>query len=518
MSKSDWAVHLSGKICLITSILAFITLYFSPVPSAKAKMTIHTTTVSAQSSYTYYLPFLANSYAMSGTISGTFTTFLAIQNVSESSANITVQYYAYSNNGSYDTYNPITTPSTTCTTINLHAECIAPNPFEMGGEGSGIITSDQSLNVIVSEATPYGSTAYVVPTEISNYWLIPFISKNAFGGYSTQIILSNPTNQDAIVHIDFWYQDKPFNSISTDTAIASHGNVTIDQNDLGLPDGFVGYARISAKAVFDGSAAVSITAQVLQINPNTHFLSITNAPDLTAESSVQTNTIYVPTVFNRAFGTFSTGLNLLNIGGQDITVTITYYDKNGAITNTAPFTIPANEGYSIYHGATGGKGLPLNGLPRGFYGSAVITKQGVGTNLVVLVNEIGGLTASGTGQTGSYNAPFAGNSTIYLPVMDNGRFGFTTGTTLFNISNQSLNISVQYYNLDGTPQGNAKMYTISPKASLSIYQGDPLQELPSDFEGSAVVTEVNGSSSNSLIATTNVQSFKFFYTYTLPGF
>jgi len=202
----------------------------------------------------------------------------------------------------------------------------------------------------------------------------------------------------------------------------------------------------------------------------------------------------------------------MNETNSPITVTVTYYDNIGTVINTAPFVFPSSSKIvTIYHGDTSGDGLPIGGLPVGFYGSATITTQG--GSIDVLVNQIGGLTAGGMGQTGTYIAPSKGSSSVYLPVMDNGGFGFTTGATILNTSNQPVTATVQYYNLDGSPVGHLQTYNIAGNASQAVYQGDPSQGLAVGFKGTALVTETSGAA-NSLIVTTNAQSNDFFYTYT----
>jgi hypothetical protein len=130
------------------------------------------------------------------------------------------------------------------------------------------------------------------------------------------------------------------------------------------------------------------------------------------------------------------------------------------------------------------------------------------------VNEIGPALSNNTIQSGTYLAVGSGSSTINLPALANQGFGYTSGVTIQNISNQSVQGQLQYYNLDGTPQGNLQSFSISGQASQAFYQG--AAGLPTGFYGTGVVRQTSGPA-NSLLSTINVISPNIFYTYTQPN-
>jgi hypothetical protein len=246
----------------------------------------------------------------------------------------------------------------------------------------------------------------------------------------------------------------------------------------------------------------------LEQNPSIRYVSIVNA-----QSTSSTN-VYAPAIFNVAYGSFTTGSSIVNPNSQPVNVTLTYYSLNGTASATTPFTIPAHGLTSIYQGSTSaGTGIPGNGLPVGFAGAASVSA--VGGGVIMAVNEFGGYTSGGTTESGTYSAASSGANVVGIPVIANGGFGYTTGTTILNISNQAVNGMLQYYNLDGTVQGPAKTFTIAANASSIFYQGDPAQGL-TNFYGTAIVTQTSGPA-NSLIDTTNAVSANFFYTFTEPS-
>jgi hypothetical protein len=137
----------------------------------------------------------------------------------------------------------------------------------------------------------------------------------------------------------------------------------------------------------------------------------------------------------------------------------------------------------------------------------------------MLVNEQGNATMEGTAQGGTYEAGSSGNTNVGLPVMANGAFGgYITGASVLNTTNSSVVVSVQYYDLLGQPINTPNTYTIGPRSSQGLYQGDSTgQGLPPNFYGSALVSVISGPTS-SIIVTTNAQSDQFFYTYTEPNY
>lgn len=458
---------------------------FTPIPNAR---------------YSYFLPFLANNYNQG---SGNFTSFVAFQNTGNAQAYVQVLYYDTSGQ-------PVPTAANTCATVAQNGECVVPNPFPSGSRGSGIITSSQPLNVIVAEATPFGGSAYPVSAGASNSLVAPFAINGDYG-FVTQLTVYNGSNAAANnIQVQFYDKNGNLQAGATQniSSLAARSSIALDQaaSNSGLPVNFDGWAQITAPT---GS---QLAAQVLEQNPASHFVAIANA-----QPQAQT-TVYAPAIFNGAFGGFVTGANVINPGSTPVTVTVTYYDDSGNPIHTAPFSLNPFAIQQIFHGtSTGGNGLPTGGLPvgsQGYAGAAVITATGGG--VVVSVNEGGGLTANGSARSGVYVAATTPASSFGLPVMaNNGSNRFTTGATVFNTSSSQATGTIQYYNLDGTPTGALQNFSVAAHGSYTAYQGASSQNLPNNFYGVAVVTETSGGSD--FIATTNVQSPDFFYSYSEPN-
>jgi predicted outer membrane repeat protein len=444
------------------------------------------------SGYSYYLPFLANN-------ANGFTTYLVFQNTANSSSTVSISFF--DSNG-----NSVTPATGTCSSVAALGECIVPNPFANGTQGQGIIVSQQPLNVIVSDATPFGGSAYAVPAGASNNLIAPVAIKGGLVDFTTQLSIFNGGNSSVSGTVQFF--DSNGNHISAaDKAFSlpAHSTTTYNQAQDNSLANFYGWAQISSPA---GSTLV---AQTLEQRPSVKFVAIVNA-----QFNPQT-TLYAPAIFNGAFGSFVTGANLVNPASQPVTVTVTYYKNDGTALVTPPFTIAGNAVTGIFQGGTSGNGLPSGGLPSGWYGAASVKVSG-GSGIIMFVNEQGGLTATGSDQSGTYGAAVSGSSVIGLPVMANGAFGgYITGATIENITNTPVTASVQYYDLNGSTVGTSKSVTIGGNASYGLYQGGSDQALPSGFYGTAQIT-VTGGPSSSLLVTTNAQSNAFFYSYTEPSF
>ena len=469
---------------------------------------IGTLGIPPQGAYTYNLPFLANNYSSAGpAATGCFTTFVALQNIGNAPANVTFNYYDLSGNS-------IQVPANTCNNvpIPLAGECVAPNAFMLGNAGSAVVVSNQPLNVIVAEATPFGGTAYPVRAGANTTLVVPLAYNNAFGGFVTQLTVFNPTVTAANVTITFYDAagNVQTNALQSFALPAFRAN-TLDQTlqTSKLPVGFNGWATISS------TNGVPIVGQVLEQNPNNNFVAIANTQSQPTVPEVGTNaTIYAPAIFNCAVNCYNTGASLVNPNPVSITVNLTYYNLAGTPLPVVPFTIGPNAIANIYNGAphstTNTPGLPDGGMPDNYIGSATISST---MGVVMVVNE------KFAGGSGTYAASRSGMNVVNLPVVANGGGnGFVTGFTILNTTTQTVGGMVQYYDLNGVSAGSVQNFSIGPNGSQQYFQGSGGgSNLGAGFYGTAIITQTSGTGSNNLIVTTNAISPSFFYTYTEPN-
>jgi hypothetical protein len=434
--------------------------------------------------YSYYLPFLSN--AVNG-----YTSKLILQNVGNAPAIIATQYFDQQGNALSGQ------GQATCSQLANNAACTTPNSLSSGTKGTGVIISTQPLSVLVQESTPYGSSAYAVEAGASMNLVAPVAIHNAEGGFNTQLTIANTGATPTTATINFY--DQAGNMLPTakqTLSLAAHSSQTLDQAAATskLPDGFYGWAQI------DGASGAQLVAQVLEQRSDIKFVALVNA------QPVVTNQMYAPAIFKKAFGSFVTGVNIINPSNTTLSIHLNFYDHTGKLYAATPFKLNPYAVAPIYQGAS-----DSYGLPNGFYGSASIMAEG--GNIVMMVNEAGMQTAAGTAQSGAYTPGRQGASKLALPVVANNGNGYTSGLTILNSSDQSVSGSLTYYNPDGTQQGQTQSFSLAAHASLPSYQG--AANLPLSFYGQAVVTAANNS--NSLLATINVQSSSSFYTYTESG-
>jgi hypothetical protein len=279
--------------------------------------------------YSYPLPFLAND---SG---GGFTTYLAIQNTSHTNpANLQIQYYGVDGN-----LNGVLNQSG-CNQLAALAECLPPNPFATGAAGTGLLISDQPLNVIVAEATPLGGSAYTVREGAATSSLAaPLAINNALGGFQTQLRVFNAGTSTSNVTIRFFDQQGIAQPGATQNLnIAPYTSQTLDQTaaSSGLANGFYGWAQITS------TVGSTLIAQVLEQNPTTHFVAIASGQAYSSSAVANPNSpslVYAPAMFREAFGGFTTGANLLNPGATPLIVTISYYRNDGVAYPTPAFSL-----------------------------------------------------------------------------------------------------------------------------------------------------------------------------------
>jgi hypothetical protein len=474
------------------------TLSFRDINNTANQATIN---ITLRVGFVYYLP--AALYVDS--VTKAFN-HIVMQNPSKSVvAAVSAEYY--------DTVfgNSIAAQSTNCGQVAPLSECILdlPEPtlpFNM------VLTSSQPLSVVLikpDSANGAGSRTYVPVLSLSNSLIVPLVMDWAFNGFNTITDIFNAGS--GVVSATIKVYDASGNLVATPSfspylTLAPH---TITEfNYYNLPSGFYGWAQIESGP---GSQLAAVTEEI-----NSGFDTSFNA------QATPATTLYAPTIFNTAFGNYNTGASIVNPNSYPINLTILYYDHTGKALPPAKLALAAHAILTIYHGdsqgSAGGNGIPAGGLPVGFYGSAIVKSSGSG--VVMLVNELGPthLDANGTtiGSNGTYVAVPAGSGSVPLPIMAKGGYGFNTGSTILNVSNISVGVTVQYYNLDGTPVPNgASSFTIAANGSQPVYQGAETH-LPVGFYGTAVVTQTSGPA-NSLIVTTNAISPDTFYTYTEPG-
>lgn len=445
--------------------------------------------------YSYYIPMMNNGPE-------SINSFIIVQNMGNRPAQVDVSYY-HVNDGVNTNGEIEASDNVTCSSVPINARCQPLNKIGMEKSGSAIVYSDEPLNVIVRQSNTFGNSAYAISPGTSSNLIAPLAINHA-GGFSTQLTVFNTAATDTNATVTFYDQFGHVVPAATQHLhILSHATAQLYQADSSenLPNNFYGWAEIS------GDAGSQLAAQVLEENDSSNFMALTMAVN------AGQNKLYAPAMFNNAFGGFVSGANVVNPNNQPVQVTVTYYGADGKAYPAAPFTLDAYAVAPIYQAANKTiNGLPNGGLPVGFYGTATVEATGGG--VVMVTNEAGGRTQTGGLRSGDYLGAVQGSSILSLPLLANNDWtGLTTGTTIWNSTDQPASFTVQYFGDDGTAYGPSKNYTLAAHSSLPIYQGNG--DLPDGFNGVALVTQTSGSP-NALMATVNAQSYQLFFSYIAP--
>ncbi|HIC89148.1 MAG TPA: hypothetical protein EYP04_07070 [Anaerolineae bacterium] len=219
-------------------------------------------------------------------------------------------------------------------------------------------------------------------------------------------------------------------------------------------------------------------------------------------------TLYAPSLFMKNFGNWQiySGLIIANPNASDAHVTFNFYNRDGTqAVAPANVTIGANssDGFNTRYDADPNGPNP-NGIFRPLYdsyppnqknwnGLAIITSD---QPVVGIVNTIWRRPSERTA-TYAMLTPNDAGQTLYYPIVTKeytGSWAQWTGSIFMNPGGSTAHTTATFYNSDGTPTGIAPTQDIpshGAKGWNTRYDadpGEPLQGLPSTWEGTMVVT------------------------------
>jgi len=327
------------------------------------------------------------------------------------------------------------------------------------GTLSGLIPNIGALGLWVINADGTGLTQIVNTSAWSPSWasapalervaVLPALSNGAYGGYLTTAYIENLGQAPAAIRID--YSDGSGSRVGSGdviTTLAPHAVWTVRQNNgHSFPPGGAGSGVISSSQ--------PIAAFVNEFPSGT-----SDATSYTAIAVSSTGaTLYAPAIANNAYGGYTTGIGLLNLGDVPTNVTITYRDANGNPVKVAGVAGLAPHGYiGLFSGD------PALGLPPGFAGTATLTSEG--QPVAAVVNEVGP-----GGQFSSYDAVPSGQPTLQAPTaLSNAFGGFNTGIGIQNTSSTPGAVAISYYDSTGT-LAKTSNFQIPANGYLGVYQG-----------------------------------------------
>jgi len=339
------------------------------------------------------------------------------------------------------------------------------------------------------------ASAAVTPLAVaqgSSVAVLPAMSDGAYGGYLTAAYLQNVGASAA--HVRVQYFDQAGLGVGSGNSVA--GLVAGATWTLRTDNG-------NALAATQAGTAVVYSDQPLAIFVNEFAPGGGDATSYSAinSSSGAGTTLYAPTIVNNAFGGYTTGIGLVNMGSVATVVTITYRDSAGAVVHSQTLSAV---GAGAYRGIYSGDATL--GLPAGFAGTATITSSAGA--LAAVVNETGP-----GGQFSSYDAVPAGSPTLYAPAALNKAYGgYTTGMGIQNTTATAGTVTINYYDSSGTP--TTTIHPINANGSLSVYQGTDIAsggaytaKITSTVAIAAIVNEVASSPNPAVQQSTAYNTF-----------
>ena len=395
----------------------------------------------ASGSLTAFVPML-----FKDAFGGDYDAALYIQNVSGSSASVTIEFYDNTgvlNCTKTDTISPLASkgywvPSVSCTSGSLPT----------GWVGGVKVTSDQNIVAVGRPHIGAEVMTYNGFSAGSTSAFIPMLFKGAFGGsYNAAFYVQNVSGSSASVTLEYFDNTGALNCTKADTIapLASKGYwVPAATCDTGsLPAGWVGGVRVTSSQPVVTVGRPHIDTQ------------ITTYDGFSAGSASS----YVPMLFKGAFGgSYNAAYYIQNVSNSPANVTIKYYDNAGTLNCTKEDTIAplASKGYWV-PAAT----CDTGSLPAGWVGGVEVTSD----QPVVSVGR-----PHIDAQVTTYNGFSAGATSAFLPMLFKDAFGgdYDSAFYLQNTEAAAASVTIQFYDNTGALTCS-RTDTIQPRATLGFW-------------------------------------------------
>ena len=374
---------------------------------------------------------------------------IQIQNLSGSEASTKIDYYNQDGTsaGSY----PLAIAAN-------DAETIFPIHAASGFNGSVVISSNQPVAAISNVLGDGGDAAasYEGASSGGTTVLLPLLMKDN-GGFNTWYNVQNVGGSPASVNVTY----------SDGTTV---GPVTIE---MGAAQTFDQSAETHTLAVF--SAVVTsdqpIVAAVIEENTKTMFAySGFNAG----------STAPVMPLINANNGGFVTGVQIQNAGGSSTDVTIDYTAVVGTdCSETQTIGAGASVTFALGAFSTGANSDCVAGAT--FVGSAKVTGNTNGQDLVAIVNQLGGK----KGEAYSGFDPASASDTVVLPLIMDRNGGYFTGFNIVNAGASNTDISCSFTGTGYT----VSLINAAPGDALNDIQGGDIAD---GYVGAATCTATGG--------------------------
>lgn len=182
---------------------------------------------------------------------------------------------------------------------------------------------------------------------------------------------------------------------------------------------------------------------------------------------------------------FVTSVTYQNISGSQASVIFSFYPENSATATQVPVTLAANAGASLFIGG-------LNSLPSNFSGSAVVSSN---QPIVATLVQIPQQSTTVVNRPLSNGFSSATNQVTIATVLKN-RFNQTTRFSVQNAHSSAVDLTVSFFNADDPAAAPIVLnHNNLPVGAAQSFDAGSLAQLPSPFNGSAIITAVQSGTS-----------------------
>jgi hypothetical protein len=410
-----------------------------------------------------------------------------VQNLEGTDASITIQFF--DRTGAAVTTVTDTVPANTNNTYfpltNLGNEGAS---VPAGFDGSVVIASDKKVASITNILGSDGSdplafgASYKGFTGGSNSASLPLLMRGNYG-FNTWFSVQNVGSTASNVTVN--YSD---GVVAGPISVAPGAAAKFEQANEAHASGWVGAAVVDSP-----SAPVAITA--LEVGPTTLF-----AYD--GFSGGSTNPV-MPLVNENNFG-YITGIQVQNLGTTATDVTVSYKPSAGqpgtACTETRTVAGQSSVNFALYvftsFADPASSTLKSENCVVGerFIGSAAVTANTTGQNLVAIVNQLNQANNKGAAY-GAFD-PASGTDTVVFPLLMDRNYGYFTAFDIVNVGGATIAQADLDCVVTGVGSSGTVTKTFSPPADLaagSSWNQQLLNQMDAFFVGAGTCTATGGS-------------------------
>ncbi len=307
-----------------------------------------------------------------------YNSMIAIQNAGSSDTNITVEFYQSGQ----------TTPTQIYPFNNVHSGGAvfldmtnSPYKDDLNGFFGAVKISSTGnatpLAAVLNDTNPTGSflRSYNAVLQGSRKLYAPQVTANYYG-FSSGITLQNPNAVEVTAVISYY--------ISGATTPVAVQNVSISANSakpIYLP------SVPGMPSNFNGTAVIEASAPIMGIANHDHVPPGPAASYNLIPVEKASTTLYMPQIVRAYYG-FESGWQVYNIGPENVTITVTYFNTDGSTRATTTHTVLANSALTMYLGDS--RGASLGTMFNGGAKIAVTSGNGTLVGIANFVSPAGG--------------------------------------------------------------------------------------------------------------------------------